>query len=726
MARRFASAVVSARFFIVPLWIAAAVACLFLLPSIREAQTGALGDLVPVDAEAIDAEQRSAELFAFPVQSRTQVVIRDPEGLSAGTLRATAALLARLNRQQEPRMEAVAGAIPLLNAAGPEGFAPERNTTVVISLFFENDVGARERAELADGIVQRLEPFADGAFLGVTGAVAARQAQSDIIGEHLHIAELATLAFVLLAVGLYTRSLVAPLVNLAAVAIAYAVSIRVVAWVGQTVGVSVPSEVEPVVVALLFGVVTDYVLFSLSRFRRRLGEGLDGPAAARAATAELTPILTACGLAVAAGCAALVAAELGFLRAFGPGVAVAVLVALAVVLTFIPAAFALLGAATLWPSGRPRAERPGSRMERLLAAVVVHPGIAIVISLVLLAGMGSGVAWMQLGQPLLRGLPDDAEPLQAYRQLDAGFAPGVVSPAVVVVEAEGIEDRRGELLELQRLLAAQPGVTAVVGPATNPTGQAAGAVLARGGGAVRYVMYLADDPYGAPAIRDLDSIQTRMPFILRVAGLEGVDVGIAGDTALSRETIQGALDDLPRVIPAVLLAIGLVLVVFLRSLVAPVYLVAIALLAPVAATGLTVGLFQGLLGEDELAYYVPIAGGVLLVALGSDYNVFLVGRIWAEARERRWLEAIVVGGAGASRAISAAGLVLAASFAAIALVPVLPFRQLAFLVAAGLLIDAFLVRSVLVPAVVALVGERSAWPGRALRRPATRAPEAVA
>ncbi len=205
------------------------------------------------------------------------------------------------------------------------------------------------------------------------------------------------------------------------------------------------------------------------------------------------------------------------------------------------------------------------------------------------------------------------------------------------------------------------------------------------------------------------------------SGYPGAKISIAGDTALVQETIDNATSDLWRVAPAVLAAIALVLVVFLRGLVAPLYLVAIAALAPLAATGLTVAVFQGLLGHSELTYFVPIAAGVLLVALGSDYNVFLVGRIWAEAEARPLREAIVVGGAGAARAISAAGVVLAASFAATALVPLQAFRELAFLLATGLLIDAFLVRSVLVPAVIALAGYRSGWPGTRLHRVAARA-----
>ena len=173
-----------------------------------------------------------------------------------------------------------------------------------------------------------------------------------------------------------------------------------------------------------------------------------------------------------------------------------------------------------------------------------------------------------------------------------------------------------------------------------------------------------------------------------------------------------------------LLALVLILAVFLRALVAPVYLVLLAALAPLAALGLAVVFFQGVLGEPELTYFVPLAAGVLLIALGSDYNIFLVGRIWSEAGRMPLREAIVAAGSGASHAISAAGLVLAASFAALALVPLAAFHQLAFVLSVGLLIDAFLVRSVLTPAVIALVGERSSWPSDQLAAPArARLPE---
>jgi RND superfamily putative drug exporter len=150
----------------------------------------------------------------------------------------------------------------------------------------------------------------------------------------------------------------------------------------------------------------------------------------------------------------------------------------------------------------------------------------------------------------------------------------------------------------------------------------------------------------------------------------------------------------------------------MRALVAPLYLVACSVLGLLASLGLTTWLFETVLGNEDLTYYVPFAAAVLLVALGSDYNVFVAGRIWEEARRNRLGEAIAIAMPAAARAVTAAGLALAASFALLAIVPLRSFREFAFVMAAGVLIDTFIVRSVLVPALTALAGEKAWWPGR--------------
>jgi RND superfamily putative drug exporter len=140
----------------------------------------------------------------------------------------------------------------------------------------------------------------------------------------------------------------------------------------------------------------------------------------------------------------------------------------------------------------------------------------------------------------------------------------------------------------------------------------------------------------------------------------------------------------------------------LRSWAAPLYLVAGSLLVVAAALGLTVYVFQDLLGYGQLAFFVPIASAILLLALGADYNVFLISRIWREAEGQELRPAIRSAGVRAGRAITVAGFILALSFAAVALIPIQGFREIAFALCVGLLLDTLVARTLLIPALVAL------------------------
>ena len=164
---------------------------------------------------------------------------------------------------------------------------------------------------------------------------------------------------------------------------------------------------------------------------------------------------------------------------------------------------------------------------------------------------------------------------------------------------------------------------------------------------------------------------------------------------------------------------------FLRSLVAPLYLLACSVLALSASLGLTVLVFQGWLGQDGITFYVPFAAAVLLLSLGSDYNIFAVGRVWQLARDRPLRDAMRIGVPESTRAITAAGIALATSFGLLALVPLQPFRELGFVLAVGILLDVFVVRALLVPALLTLVGPVSGWPSRRLRTRREPAPVAV-
>ena len=726
----FAGVCVRLRWLIVALWIAAAFVLTTSLPSLEEAQTGALGDLVPKNAKAIDAEVRAYKLFSFPLLSRTILVQRQSGGLTGRDQERLAGVTVGINQQRYPDLRGIVGALGVSNALGDPPLLRERSTTSLTYLFFDPIVGRQDQKRLIDRLVATR--YDRSAPVRVTGPVPARAAQSDVIAANLHWVELATILLVALSVGLHFRSIAAPLLTLMTVAVSYLVAVRILAWVGQTLSISVPSEVGPVIVVLLFGIVTDYSIFFISRFRAKLADGLPRPMAAEQATSELLPIILTAGLTIVLASATLLVAQVGFLQAFGPGIAVAVGVGLLVTITLVPALIAIAGERLFWPA-RPSPEAPPdprgpqpaaagaeqpepARRFRFIRMATSRPLLVSAVVVAILLVGASGLSRMDVGNPLIRGLPANNTVRQAYDAAARGFTPGILSPTVVVAEQPGITRQRRRLALLQRLIARQPGVAGVAGPANTPLRIAPGTTLSKTGNAARFVVVLSGDPLGGPALRDYRHLKSRMPLLLGAAGLPRTRVSYAGDTALSEETVGRTFDDLWRVAPLALLVVFATLAIFLRALTAPLFLVAASVLALFAALGLTSIIFQDLLGRDELTYYVPFAAAVLLVSLGSDYNVFVVGRIWQEARRRPLAQAVVVGGERAAGPITVAGMILAASFALLLLVPVAGFQELACAMAVGLLIDAFLVRTLLVPAMIALVGESSGWPGTALKR----------
>ncbi|MEO6496871.1 MAG: MMPL family transporter [Solirubrobacteraceae bacterium] len=716
--------VVQLRWVVVATWLILAGAATTLLPAIEDARSGALGALVPRNAEAVKAEIASKTRFGFPLLSRTLIVQRDPQGLAAGAQARFIRQAAALTRHEVPGFERIAAALPVTNAVGSAPFARERSTTAIMYLFFRPDVDAFQRVDLAHRFAAAHVPASSGGTVGVTGQAAAAGEQSDLVVKWLPVIELATLLLVALAVGVRFRAVGAPLMTLVSVALAYLISNHLVAWVGERAGFVVPREVEPIIVVLLFGVVTDYSIFYMSRFRALLSEGDGRLDAARATTRQLTPIIVTAGLTVIGATITLLTAQLDFLKVFGPGLAVSVLIALLVSITLIPACLAIIGRALFWPR-RPRVElvqeqaaeeTPTERVGRPARSRTVRfacerPWAAVGACCAVLAVGATGLVGLRLDNPLVRGLPASSEARQTYYQAARGFAPGMLSPTVLVLSGHQVARRRAALGVLGRELGRQRGVALALGPGLRPPirGLRLGATVSRDGDAARYFLVLKSDPLGATAIRHVRRIRRLLPALTREAGLTDTTAALAGDTALSAETIDKTLGDLARIAPLALFVILLVLSIYLRALVAPLYLVAASVLGFAAAMGIGAYIF------GELTYYVPFAVAVLLVSLGSDYNVFLVGRMWQEARVRPLREAIPVAASRAAKAITLAGLVLAGSFALIGLVPVSAFREIAVLMTVGLLIDALMLRTILIPAIVTIVGEHSGWPGRGLR-----------
>ena len=717
--RLFARLVISLRFLLVPAWIAVAAASAVYLPGLGSGEPLELGGLVPKNAEAIRVEQRSAKLFQFPLTTDTVVVQRDPNGLSRDAQARTVELAVAASTGTKDPSDLAFG-LPITNALGLFPSSRERGTTAITYLFFGPQATLAGRVEQADLYAGRLNR-PDDALVGVTGPAPARYRQYLEISSHLKYVEAGTVLVILLVVGLTFRALGAPLLTLFAAGIAYTVAGGVIPWVGKQLGVSVPQEVEPLVVALTLGIVTDYAVFYLASGRRRLLEGMNRVEAARAAAERVTPIVATAGLIVVSGTAALLVGELEFFRAFGPALAITAAVSLIVAVTLVPALLALFGRLLFWPGVRKQqlgTVEPGdfSSPVREAAARFVT-SLPVAALLVVLCGAvlflaTTGIRHTELAFRLITGLPSDTQQRRAAEAAGRGFAPGVLAPTIVLVEGSRIVERRDELARLQDALAEEPGVAAVIGPKEQVPKAPKDLFLSSEGNSARYAVILDESPLGSPAIHEVRELEDDLPALVRRAGLEDANAGLAGQTELASETVEAVVSSSMRV-GAVVLAVNFVLLaLFLRALVAPLYLLAASVASVAATLGLTTYVFQGLLGHTDLTYYVPLGTGVLLVSLGSDYNVYVVGRIWEELRVRKLRDAIAVAAPRASKAISIAGVALAFSLATLAIIPLDGFREFAFIMCVGVLLETFLVRSLLIPALISLFGRTSTWPGR--------------
>ena len=389
LARGYAFVVVSLRYFIVGGWAAVAVLAIMFLPPLSATSTGGLSQLVPPGSAAARAEADAARLFGFPIDAAVAVVQRDPRGLPVATrdralrqalsadrqlpgqpdrsaqFAQAAAALAAAGQAEAARIlsgppspappggiPGLAGAFPLPNAEGLLKGTNEHSTTIITFLYFRPGTSFGAQTAGAGRYASWYLGRPSNHVVGVTGPVPAEYEQSQVIGRYILWVELFTVLAIALIVGLRFRSVGAPLAALACAATAYVLAVRVVVWLAGRMGVTLPPDLDPVLVVLLLGVTTDYAVFFLDGMRARVAGGEPRVRAARLATAEFTPIILAAGVIVAASAASLAVARTKLLSAFGPGLALTVLTAMAVSMTLAPALMAIFGGLLFRPVPR--------------------------------------------------------------------------------------------------------------------------------------------------------------------------------------------------------------------------------------------------------------------------------------------------------------------------------------------------------------------------------------
>jgi RND superfamily putative drug exporter len=703
-----ARAIVWLRFLIIGAWIAAVALATIHLPSAFEAESSDAESLVPQSSRAVEVEEKAVKTFGEPLISRTMAVASRPQGFSAQALSATGRYIAATDRKEG---EKAIRAVPLVDTPGLLA-SKKTATTLVVYLYVPTVLSEVEQQAAAEDFAAGLGRASGAEAVKVTGALPGTRAEADVANSHILWVEIATAVLVVGILAFYFGSLGVPLLALASVGVAYLGVDRALGWAGGQFDLSFSSEVEPVIIGLLFGVLTDYLVFFASGYRDRLRAGTAPLAAVTEVTAELLPVILTAASMIAGATLTLLISGVDLLAAFGPAMAIAVAVAALVALTLVPAALAIFGRALLWPRGAgdptatdgEDAQAAAGMRGHLIGGAVRFPALTVLLCVVALGAAATGLSRLELGNPVMRGLPPTNEVHQGYDLAAAGLGAGVLGPTMVVLEGQRVGERTAQLTSLETALAEEEGVSGVLGPAAEPLPGEPGLMVAPGGNAARYILALDGDPDGARASQALSNIEERLPELAQESGLGGATIGVTGDTTIATELTEETWSAFERVAPAAIAVLLLALWILLRSWTAPLYLVGVSVLVVAAALGITVYVFQDLLGYGELAFIVPVASSILLLALGADYNVFLISRIWGEA-ERAPLKAAIRGaGASAGRAITVAGLILALSFAAVMLIPIQSFREIGFALFIGLLLDTLIARTLLIPALVALFG----------------------
>ncbi|MGW2793033.1 MMPL family transporter [Streptomyces sp. NPDC001251] len=544
-----------------------------------------------------------------------------------------------------------------------------------------------------------------GTTVAVAGPAASQVDLSDAFAGIDGLLLVVALVTVLVILLLVYRSILLPFVIILGAVFALGAACAVVYALAQHGAVRVDGQVQGILSILVIGAATDYALLLTARYREELAAATDRFAAMRAALRRSTGAIVASAGTVVLGLLALLLSDLTNNRALGPVGAIGIVCAVLSTLTFLPAVLVLLGNAAYWPA-RPRpteAAGGGHRVWHSIARKVEGaPRKIWAIALVaLLACAAFAPTLNSKGVPLDEIFVNDAPSVAAQATLAQHFPGGSGNPTVVIADA-GHQD------QILARAKSTPGVAdaAPLGEQGRPGTGAAHAVDGR----IRVAVTLKD-PADSDAAKD-----TVARLRTTLHDISGGDALIGGYTAQQYDTQHTAEHDRNLIVPVVLAIILIILIALLRSVLLPLLLVATVALNYLATLGISSLVFRHVFGFSGTDASVPLYGFVFLVALGVDYNIFLMSRAREESLEHGVRDGILKALVATGGVITSAGVVLAATFAALAVIPLAFLVQIAFIVAFGVLLDTLVVRSLLVPALVRDIGPKAWWPGR-LSRP---------
>jgi len=696
---------------ILAIWVVLGVGLAQLQPQLQEATTNENEAFLPSSAESTAANRLIEDRFRDGREVDALIVYHRDGGLTAAD---QARILADAQRLGEPEVlqgagtpispfPAAGGTDPSSASAGsgPSLVSEDGSTALLVVPTFSED---SDEIQANTAVIREIvpDPDADGLQAYVTGT-------AGFISDSIEVFEsidvtllLVTVTLVLVLLLIIYRSIVVALVPIFVVGLAYLIAAAAVLGLVRAGAFEVNGQTTALLIVLMFGAGTDYCLLIVARYREELRRIPSKHEAMIRATERTAPAILSAGGTVFAAMLVLSLADFKATATMGPVLALGIAIMVLAGLTLLPALLAVLGRRAFWPSVPKVAADDGgpSPIWTRVGNFVHDRPVAVLLSVTAVLILGS------LGNFQDRGVLDfgegfrtDPDSKVGQQLIEDNLTPGQAAASNVVVATPIAAD-------VATALEQSDGVEAVVAVSQSDDGELTSLDVT-----------LAADPFS-------DQASAWIPELRELAGdaSGGEIVLVGGITAENFDTSETLGSDARLIVPLVLLVIFIILAILLRAVIAPLYLVATVVLSFAFALGASKLIFSTFFDQPDSDPGLATFAFIFLVALGVDYNIFLISRIREESAKVGNKEGVITGLARTGAVITSAGLILAGTFGALMSLPLVGVFQLGFTIALGLLVDTFLVRTALVPSIAFLLGDLNWWPSRRGQAPGVAQP----
>jgi len=682
-----------AKWVVLLVWLAAifATGAAGLLEKFDDAQENESSSFLPGDAESTEA-LKAAEALQDGELAPLVVVFRREDGLTAEDRKAIDGIRSDLNSERTLAT----------SEYEPAAISPDGSGALLVAQV-TSDGESDTILDPVDMARETIEEVPEGLEAAVTGGAGFSADAIDVFESIDSTLLLATAGLVFILLLVVYRSPIFWFFPLVAVAFAEVAS-RAAGYGLTEIGVTVNGQSAGILPVLVFGAGTDYALLLVARYREELRQHEDKHEAMAVALRRAGPAIVASGLTVVAALLCLTLADVQGTAGLGPIGSVGIAIAMLSMLTILPALLVATGRWTFWPLvphvGDEAADETHGIWSRIGDRIAKRPRTVWAATILLLLVMSAG--WVKFDTGLTQGnqFRGDVDAVKGQELVEASFPAGSTAPTDVIVrdesKVEAVVATLEESEDVESVREAAQGEQGVLLQAT-----------------------LVEDPFSTEAF---DVIE---PLRAAVKNAGGEDTIVGGSTAIERDLRVAAERDTKLIPPIALAVVFLILIALLRSVVAPLILIGTVIVSFVAALGVGFVVFDLIFDFPGADPSLPLFVFIFLVALGVDYNIFLMARVREETLEHGTRAGTLRGLAVTGGVITSAGIVLAGTFSTLAVLPLIFLTELGFVVAFGVLLDTFLVRSILVPAIVLDVGPKTWWPSRLAREDGAPATDAA-